>query len=175
MRLIQHAEVETIIQRETIVLREELGISIDIQSLPADWDEQCEAEIPTPLPPRLGIEKDTKGVVILDEKNRPIVRYNYEDADYREKKRTTGKLQAIKTIVDGIAPGQIEFEANKEKLGARAFYIAVLGEMKDFGMGMGDLLMLVTKIAQLSGLSEKDIKVAEAGFSTAEEASDSAS
>ncbi len=169
MRLLQHADVETIIQRETIVLREDLGITLDIQSVHADFDGETEAELPSPMPPRLGVEKDGKGHVLLDDNQRPIVRYGYDDPDYREKKRIVGKLQAVKTIVDGLAPDQVEWEADKEALGPRQFYIAVLGEMKAFGLGMGDMLTLITAIGKLSGLTEKDIKAAELGFSTEEE------
>ncbi len=165
MRLKNNPEVTTIRQSEPFQLRD--GLEIEIQALPPDYDDTVEAELPSPEATRLGIEKDAKGKAVLDDQGRTVMRYDTEDADYKKAVSRNGKLQAIKMFVDGIAPGQIDFEAKLEDDGP-AFYWAVLGELKAFGFSLGDLLEIVKAIGVLSGISDEDMKAAEADFIEAE-------
>ena len=165
MRLSNNPEVSTIRQSEPFQLRPDL--TIEIQALPPDYDDTVESELPSPEAKRLGIEKDSKGKAVLDDQGRTVMRYDTEDADYKKAVSRNGKLQAIKMLVDGLAPDQIDFEA---ELGedAPAFYRAVLAELKAFGFSMGDLLAVVKKIGVLSGISDEDMKAAESDFTEAE-------
>ena len=71
-------------------------------------------------------------------------------------------------LLDGSVAGQIVFEAQLDPADPKAYYRAVLLELKEFGFSMGDLLMLVKRIGALSGIGEDEVKKAEAGFSEAE-------
>lgn len=165
MRLTNNPEVTTIRQVEAYRLRD--GIEIEIQALPPDYDDTAEAELPSPTATRLGIETDSKGRPVLDEKGRTTMRYDTEDADYKKAVSRNGKLQAIKMFVDGIAPEQIEFESTLGEDGP-AYYSAIQAELKAFGFSMGDLLGAVKAIGALSGISDEDMKVAEEDFTEAE-------
>ena len=166
MRLTKY-DVTSIRQVEDFYLRPDMPIQI--QALPPDYDDQVEAELPSPQPERLGMEKDSKDRVILDENQKPLVRYKDDDPDYLKAVSQNGKLHAIYLMVEGIVPGQIQFEAQKDPDNPREFYKAVMGELRDFGFSMGDLLKLVRAISKLSGITEEDIKAAEADFSSAED------
>ena len=165
MRLTNNPDVTTIRQVEAYHLRD--GIKIEIQALPPDYDDTAEAELPSPSATRLGIETDGKGRPVLDDKGRTIMRYDTEDADYKKAVSRNGKLQAIKMFVDGLAPGQINFDATLEDDGP-GFYRAVQEELKAFGFSMGDLLGAVQAIGALSGISDEDMKAAEEDFTRAE-------
>ena len=142
MRLKNNPEVQTIKQTEEFILRNTPRITFEIQALPPDYDDSVEAELPSPEPKRLGIEKDGKGRAVLDSGGNTVMRYDTEDPDFRKANGRNQKLQAVKMFVDGVAPGQLEFTA---KMGedASAFYAAVLSELKAFGFSMGDLLEAV--------------------------------
>jgi hypothetical protein len=143
-------------------------MTIQIQALPPDYDDQVEAELPSPQPERLGVEKDAKGNPILDSENKPIIRYKDDDLEHLKAASRMGKLHAIYLMVEGIVPGQIEFQVQKDPDKREAFYEAILVELREFGFSMGDLLKIVKAISKLSGISAEDIKAAEAGFSQAE-------
>ena len=165
MRLTNNPEVTTIRQVEVYHLRD--GIEIEIQALPPDYDDTVEAELPSPVAARLGVETDGKGRPVLDDRGRTIMRYDVEDADYKKAVSRNGKLQAIKMFVDGLGPGQIAWEATLDNDGP-AFYNAVQAELKAFGFSMGDLLGAVKAIGVLSGISDEDMKAAEEDFTRAE-------
>ena len=165
MRLTNNPEVTTIRQVEAYRLRDD--IEIKIQALPPDYDDTAEAELPSPTAKRLGIEKDGKGKAVLDDKGRTVMRYDTEDPDYMRAVSRNGKLQAIRMFVDGIAPGQIDYESTLGEDGP-AYYSAIQAELKAFGFSMGDLLGAVKAIGALSGISDEDMKVAEDDFTEAE-------
>ena len=165
MRLKNNPDVHTIRQSEKFRLRPD--VEIEIQSLPPDYDDTVEIELPAPEATRLGIEKDGKGKAVLDDQGRTVMRYDTEDADYKRAVTRHGKLQAIKILVDGIAPGQIDFEATLGE-DAPAYYQAVLQELKAFGFGLGDVLSVVKAVSDLSGISDEDMRAAEADFTEAE-------
>ena len=165
MRLTNY-DVGSIRQVEDFQLRPDM--TIQIQALSADYDDMVESELPSPQPERLGVEKDGKGNPVLDADQKPIIRYKDDDPDYLKAASQNGKLHAIYLLVEGIVPGQLEFEAQKDPDNRRAYYEAVLVELKDFGFSMGDLLKVVRAVSKLSGITEEDIKVAEKGFSQAE-------
>jgi hypothetical protein len=165
MRLTNY-DVDSIRQTEEFMLRPDM--TIQIQALPPDYDDQVEAELPSPQPERLGVEKDAKGNPILDSENKPIIRYKDDDLEHLKAASRMGKLHAIYLMVEGIVPGQIEFQVQKDPDKREAFYEAILVELREFGFSMGDLLKIVKAISKLSGISAEDIKAAEAGFSQAE-------
>lgn len=166
MRLTNHA-VETIQQISDYELRD--GITLKIQALAPDYDDSVEAELPSPQPERLGVEKDGKGKVLMDESNRPVVRYKDQDPAYLKAVSKNGKLQAIKMLVDGLVPGEMDFDAKLDPDDPPAFYRAVLAELKAFGFTMGDLLGIVKAVGALSGIGDEEIKIAERDFSRAED------
>ena len=175
MRLTKYDDVTGIHQKEAVQLRDgqENGqalIEWEIQALPPDYDDTAEAELPTPRPKRLGIETSgPKDRPVLDPNSgRPLVKYNDTDPGYLKELRETNKLQAVKMLLDGSVAGQIVFEAQFDPADPKAYYRAVLLELKEFGFSMGDLLMLVKRIGALSGIGEDEVKSAEAVFSKAE-------
>lgn len=169
MRLTYHPEVENIVEREVIVLRDtDPEIRLEVRSLPATFSDETESELPTPQPPRKGFAKDEKGRLIRSDSGHPVPDYDWDDPDYLEKKREIAKLQTTRTLVHGLMPGHIEFDADPDILTPPQFYRAVLEELADFGFGMGDLLKMVKTIGNLSGLTDDDIEKAELGFSEEE-------
>ena len=171
MRLTKYDDVTGIHQKEIVHLRNgDQPIEWEIQALPPDYDDTTEAELPSPIPPRLGVEtKGPKERPVLDaDTGRPLIKYNETDPDYRKLVRETNKLQAIKMFLDGSVAGQVEFDSQLDMSDARLHYRAVLRELKEFGFSMGDVLTIVGRIATLSGLGEDEVKKAEAGFSEAE-------
>ena len=166
MRLTKY-DVTSIRQVEDFQLRPDM--TIQIQALPPDYDDAVEAELPSPQPGRLGVEKDENGKVILDENQKPIIRYEDDDPAHIKAANENGKLHAIYLLVKGLVPGQIEFETERDPDKPREFYKAIMGELRDFGFSMGDLLKFVRAISKLSGITEEDIKAAEADFSSAED------
>lgn len=141
---------------------------IQIQAVPPDYDDQVESELPSPQPERLGVEKDANGKTILDDDKKPIIRYKEDDPEYMRKASRSGKLHAIYLMIEGIVPGQLEFQAERDPNDLPAYYEAVLIELRDFGFSMGDLLKLVRTISKLSGITKEDVKAMEADFSEAE-------
>lgn len=169
MRLTRY-DVETIRSTETFILRPDADglpeITIEIQSLPPDWDDEAERELPTPQPPHLGVDTDQKGRVRFNPTTgRPIQRYNEQDPKYQAALQATKKLQSVKMFLDGIAPGQLDFSASKDPDDAATYYRAVLAELKEFGITMGDLVRVTKAIGRLSGLTDEDMEAATAGFS----------
>ena len=143
------------------------GMMIQIQALAPDYDDTVEIELPSPQPERLGVEKEN-GKTVLDDNQKPIIRYKDDDPEYLKASSRMGKLHAIYLMVQGIVPGQLAFEAKRDPEKTQAFYEAVLIELREFGFSMGDLLGLVRAISKLSGITSEDIKAAEADFSEAE-------
>jgi len=167
MRLKNH-EVQSIRETGQFVLRddEEHGtIVLEIQALPPDFDEETEEQLPTPQPKRLGPERDKKGRVVLGTDGKPVIRYDESDSAYRESRREHTKLQAVKIVLDGVRPGQMEFSTAKPEGGDwPAFYRDALLEMKAFGFSLGDILDLVKAITNLSNIGEEEVKRAEEVF-----------
>lgn len=171
MRLTKYDDVTGIHQSEVVQIRDgDQPIEWAIQALPPDYDDTSEAELSTPRPRRLGIETSgPKNRPVIDpETGRALVKYNDTDPGYLKDLRETNKLQAVKMLLDGSVPGQIEFDAQIDPENPKAYYRAVLQELKNFGFSMGDLLTLVQRIGTISGIGEDDVKSAEAGFSKAE-------
>lgn len=167
MKLTKHTDIQSIHQRETIQLREDPPVELEIQALPPDFDAQLEEELPPPSPKRLGVEKDAQGRVLFDDAGNPVPKYNTDDPAYQKAMKRTRRLQAVMTVIEGVAPGQWSFSATKDADPA-AYYEAVLAEMKDFGISMGDMVRLIQAIGSISEMSEDDLKVAEGVFSEAE-------
>lgn len=170
MRLTQYPDVEHISQTRTVELRPEgwgddaPPITLTVRSLPPDYGEKTEELLPSPTPPRLGPEM-VNGRVVRDEDNRPLIKYDEHNPEYRKELRETNQLQSVKMILDGLMPGQIEFETpGSPEEDARAFYRGIRDEMTAFGFGLGDHLRLVEEIARVSNIDERDLEGATAGF-----------
>ncbi len=171
MRLTKYDDVTGIHQKETVQLRNgDQPIEWEICALPPDYDDTSEAELSTPMPRRLGIETSgPKNRPVIDpETGRAVIKYDDQDIGYLKELRETKKLQVVKMLVDGSAPGQVQFESQLDPADPKAHYRAVLQELKEFGFSMGDLLTIINRIGTLSNLGEDEVKSAEAGFSNAE-------
>lgn len=169
MRLTQYPDRTSIRNEATVQLprNEAAGgdIFLDVVALPPDYPEDVEREIPSPTPPRLGIEKDEDGKPIFDpETGRPVVRYNEADADFQRKRQRAQTLQTVKYAVDALKEGQIEFEADTRDLEGAEYYEAVLREMREYGFSLGDVAKLCASAQRVSGLSEDEIEKATEGF-----------
>ncbi len=170
MRLTKY-DVKGIHQNEGVQLRNgDAPVEWQIQALPPDWDDTAEVELPSPMPPRLGVETSgPKNRPVTDpETGRPVIKYNETDPKYLKQVRETKKLQAVKMLIDGTVPGQVVFDSQLDPADPKAHYRAVLTELKEFGFSMGDLLTLVRRIGTISGIGEDEVKSAEAGFFEAE-------
>lgn len=144
-------------------------IVLTLQALPPDYDETSEEELPSPKPEILGVEKDERGRVVMDDDGKPAKRYKDEDPDYRRAVAEHNKLQAVKMILDGIADGQLTFSTTKDEASdAAEFYRTALVEMKQYGFSMGDFIRLVEAIAEVSSIGEEAVREAERVFSGAE-------
>ena len=167
MRLTKYPEVKTIRETTTIVLTDQDGVEIElqIQDLPPTYGDDMEAVLPTPKPKVKGPMKDSRGRIERDERGKPILAYDDEDPDYLREKARTGTLQLVYMVVAGVSEGQLAFESGIDPAKPGAFYQGALGEMKDFGFGMGQVTRIAKAVKQLSGITDEDVEKATAGFS----------
>ena len=161
MRLMNYEDVETIQTSRQVEIRE--GIEVAVRPLPVDWDDIVERNLPSPRPKQIGVERDGKGRVLY-ENGRPIPQYDVDNPEYRRAVARHSKRQTLYMLLEGLEPGQVVFDAPRGD--DLAVYLdAVLGELKAFGFSMGDLLVLVRAISELSGVTEREMEIARRDFS----------
>lgn len=165
MRLTHFEDVGTIHQSGEFTLRP--GITLQIRALSPDYDDILADELPSPEPPRLGIEKE-KGQPVIGQDGRPLIRYGEHDPKFKKEARRIAKLGLVKMILDGLEPGQIQFDADKDPDNPAAFYSMALKELTAFGFSLGDLVAMAREIQELSGITDSEVKIGEADFSGAE-------
>lgn len=169
MKLTRYEDVNDITDRRTVLLREDdpdlPDIELTLEALPPDWDDEVERELPSPNPPRVGVEKKSSGRPVFDpDTGRPVPRYDEHDEGFLRERREINKLQSVKMVVDGLADGEVAFDATFDPNNPRDYYRDVLREMKEFGFGMGDLVTVIEEIGELSGISEDELDRAKRDF-----------
>lgn len=166
MKITAHPELSSIQRTRDVQVRED--VTLRVRALSPMFADDAEREIPTPRPPRTGIEKNAKGSPVFDDAGMTIPAYDFDDVDYRTALQEANVLQGVKMIIDALEPGQIEFEAEHNGADPAAYYRAVRKEMTAFGFNVGDQLALLNAVREVSGISAEDIEAARLGFSTAE-------
>lgn len=167
MRL-KNYDIDAAHNRKTITLSrtEESGlpeIELTVEALPSDYWEELEREIPDPVPPQTGLQRDESGKVMFDEQGRPVPKFDWTDENYRQKQKEAQSLQSVKMVVDGLADGEVEFRAEKSD-DPVAYYRAVQREMREFGLNLGDVVRIARAVQDVSNISGSDIEEAMDGF-----------
>jgi len=156
------------LREETVVdlRRKEHKVQLTVRALQSDFMTDSEKEIPSPVPPRLGISRDKKGRIDRDPATgRPVMLYDEEDHAYIAAASEAKVLQTFKLIVDALDPSEVTFEAKRDDFDTAAeFYQACRREMDALGFSIADYTALAKAVADVSDISEEDLAVAEAGF-----------
>lgn len=171
MRLKRHPNVDSIQETQEVTLTEVDGepVTVRVRDLPPDFQDKMEAELPTPQPPQTGVVRDDRGQPELDDQTgRPIPEFDYNDPDYRERKREIDQLQSVFIIVEGLKEGEVEFQTAKDPEDPEKYYRQVRQEMKEFGFGMSHINKLAEAIREVSGIDEQEVEEARRGFSESE-------
>lgn len=162
-------DIDSAHNRKTVRLSrtEESGlpeIELTVEALPSNYWEELEREIPDPVPPQVGVERDSSGKPMTDEQGRPVPKFDWTDETYRRKQKEAQSLQSVKMVVDGLADGEVAFDAEKDPQDPVAYYRAVQREMQQFGFNLGDVVKLARAVQKVSNISGSDIEEAMDGF-----------
>ncbi len=166
MRLTNYPEVTSIRETKQITLTtlDGKGITVTIQDLPPTYGDELQAALPLPQPKLLGVLKDGKGKIERDERTgKPIMQYDDQDAKHLKDTSQIETLHLVYMVLHGLEDGQVEFETPKGE-DLPAYYREVLREMKDFGLGMGQVTRIANAVRELSGITDEDVERATRDF-----------
>ncbi|KYC47833.1 MAG: hypothetical protein AMQ22_00237 [Candidatus Methanofastidiosum methylothiophilum] len=149
---------------KTIVV-EICGGKVTLKPVSVVWSLETEEMLPTPTPPIKAYVRDGKGKIIRDSDGVATPVYDFKNPEYKKEVTKIQILQTVKMIADSIVDG-MEFETDSELKSQkpREYYEALLKEMTDYGLNIGDLNRLGVAIQKISGLDEANIREVEGNF-----------
>lgn len=136
-----------------------------LTSLPLDFYERLEKEIPTPVAPVAGVIRDHRNKLIRDETGRPVVKRDEEDPTYKEAMRVTQRCQSVAMVLEGLRGDEnIEFETSRETWSnPKDFYQEIWKEMQKV-ISMKIFLQLMDEIGKMTAVSDEQIEEAKQAF-----------
>lgn len=119
-----------------------------------------------PRAPIKGFIKDGHGGFLRDENNRPVQDINESDPAYREATAAHGWLLNAAMIYHCVDDPDVTFatEDPGDDKRSRAFYEAVLEEMREAGFSAGDIGNMVQFVSSLSEITPERIKETKESF-----------
>lgn len=162
MKLTAHPDLTSIRQTKRVEVAP--GVELEIQDLPPTYGDELEAALPEPKPPSKGPLYDRNKRIERDQAGRPLLEYDWHDAEYLKALAEHRTLALVFFVTEGVVDGQLEFEVELNG-SPREYYRAVLDEMKAFGFGIGQVTRIADAVRELSGISDADVEEAAADFS----------
>ena len=128
-----------------------------------------------PRPP-VDFVYDKNGTIMRDPRtDRPIREPNPFDPKYMERVEFAARMQMVVQVVNALSMDeQVTWETTAEP-GTKQYYEDIAVEMKEAGITLGDMRLIVEKARELNNLDTKKLQEAAEGFSSAGEASGSPS
>ncbi len=167
MHLNNHPDLSSIRRTKTIVLFSDgdTEIKIKLQDLSPTYGDRLEAEIPTPQPPVKGPLRDDRNRLVRDPENgRVVLEYGESNPAYRKAVAEHSTLSLVFMLIEGVVPGQLAFEAEKDPDDPGGYYGAVLKELELFGFGLSQVSRIATAVRELSSINQDDLEEARQDF-----------
>jgi hypothetical protein len=168
MRLTNYPDVESIRQTKEIELytTDKVNVVLTIQDLSPSYADDMARELPEPAPPVVGALKNPDGRgFVKDDKGRNQMEYDFLNEDYLAKCAVHRIHGLVFMVLQGVSPDQMEFATTRDDgVSPQQYYSALMGEMKAFGFGIGQITKIANAIRDLSGITDEDIEQAQAGF-----------
>jgi len=162
MKLVKYPEVESI--RQTAKVEIAPGVEIEVQDLPPTYQDKLQSVLPAPRPPKVGVLRDHRGMIIRDERNHPEIEYDFTAEDYIKALAVHQRRSLVFFLIEGSVDGQLVFDAQQNGQNPAEFYDKVIDELEAFGWGLGQMNKVADRVMELSGIGERDLEEAAGDF-----------
>jgi len=160
-------------KREIVALeREDGGIQVTITALPPSYMDLLAREMPEPIAPLKKIparDPETQRFLKDPVTGGKIFPPDLDNPNYQREIATYGALSSIAMAYHGLRHDpniafDTSYEPNSPSFNGHDFYAAIRDEMENFGFTMGDIYVIVSKVAILSGIKQAEIEKAKEDF-----------
>jgi hypothetical protein len=142
-----------------------------LTAIPVGFRDQVRAWIPDPVPPSKGPMRDPKTRKLLfDDAGRPLIAYDWHDAKYLAEAQRRGNLRGTLILAEALkGDAGIGFDTPLASDDHLAQAEGLHREISEFGFSDGDLIILQSKLAEISNLTPKRLQSAVEGFLSEEQ------
>ena len=171
MKILGYDGVAT--KREIVALeREDGGIQVTITALPPSYMDLLAREMSEPIAPLMKIparDPETQRFLKDPVTGGKIFSPDFGNPGYQRELATYGALSSIAMAYHGLRHDpniafDTSYEPNDPSFDGRKFYAAIRNEMESFGFNMGDIYVIVSRVAILSGIKQVEIEEAKEDF-----------
>jgi hypothetical protein len=152
-------------QSKKTVAVEIMGGKVTLKPVSMFFALELEEELPEPAPPIKGVVRDGKGRIIRDENGAATPVYDLMSLEYKKAVGKRDLMTTVKMIADSVADG-LEFDADPalRAKDPEKYYEALLQEMNEYGLTIGDLNKIGNSIQKISGIDVETVQETERNF-----------
>jgi hypothetical protein len=146
--------------------KENKALVFSVRAIGLGEEAKAARLFPDAKPPSDFVYGKQKGIPLRDpQTNQPLREPNYDDIGYLESQERALRMQMVVQAVDSLdRDPKIVFETQVQKDTA-GYYEAAAAELKDAGITLGDVRLVLKKARELGNMDAKKLQEAAESFS----------
>ncbi len=151
----------------TLVKKSGEDITLQFRSLPLNFTDEVNKEIPSPIPKTTDYLKDRRGRPVRDpDTGKPIMLTDEDSPEFKQSLSKANRRQTTLMLFEALKEDSaVEFENKREDFPSiSAWADAIYEELNTAGFSVGDLAAMISFMMELSNIKEEELEEARADF-----------